>query len=201
MSAVQKLSSEYITEHEYLECERKAAFKSEYYQGEIHAMAGGSSKHSAVGTNVMIALGNKLRGRCRVFNSDMRVCVRRNTLYTYPDISVVCGGKPEFYEGDCLLNPTLIVEVLSPSTERYDRSTKMHLYGDIPSLQEYVLVAPDNHQVDIFRKSAAGRWEYFPMDDGQTAVELVSVGCTLTLEEIYENTDFDELTDEQSENT
>ena len=134
---------------EYLEMEKAATEKHEYYQGEIFAMAGPKFQHVVIAGNVFGQLKNKLKGKpCQPLGSDMRVHVPKNTLFTYPDISVVCGS-PEFLNNDewNLLNPTVIIEVLSPSTRNYDRGDKFNLYRDIPTLKEYILV--DSQTISI----------------------------------------------------
>lgn len=184
MSA-QPAPQQLFTIEEYLEREEKAEYKSEYYKGEIFAMAGGTPPHSAISVNLTIALGNRLRGKCRVYNGDMRVHIPILQYFTYPDVSVVCG-KREFFRDNALMNPVIIFEVLSDSTEGYDRGTKFRLYSKITSLQEYVLVSQDERAVDVFRRNAEGRWELFRFSDNET-VELVSVQCSLTMDEIYED--------------
>jgi Uma2 family endonuclease len=184
MSA-QPAPQQLFTIEEYLEREEKAGYKSEYYKGEIFAMAGGTPPHSAISVNLAIALGNRLRGKCRVYNGDMRVHIPILQYFTYPDVSVVCG-KREFFRDNALMNPVLIIEVLSDSTEGYDRGTKFKLYSKITSLQEYVLVAQDTRSVDVFRRNVSGRWELFQSSEKED-VALESVGCTLTMDEIYED--------------
>jgi len=140
MSALPK---PFVTPEQYLEIERKADYKSEYHSGQVFAMAGASREHNLLVGSIVRRLGNLLDGRpCETYPSDMRVLVSATGLYTYPDVSVACG-EPEFLDGslDVLLNPLLIVEVLSPSTESYDRGAKFALYQRLPSLQEYVLVS------------------------------------------------------------
>lgn len=176
---------------EYLDLERKAEFKSEYYQGEIFAMAGASTKHNIIVINIIAGLINKLAGKnCRPFGSDMRVHIPENSLFTYPDVSVVCG-KFELLGDDNLLNTKLIVEVLSPSTANYDRGGKFALYRSIESLQEYALVEQDIRRVEIFRKNSAHRWELFEFVERDSSVEFTSVDCLLSFEEIYADIDRD----------
>ena len=170
----------------YLEREEKAEYKSEYYKGEIFAMAGGSPRHSDICGNIYHALRKHLAGKsCRPYNSDMRVHIPILQYFTYPDVSVVCG-KRESFRDNALMNPVLIIEVLLDSTEGYDRGTKFKLYSKIASLQEYVLVAQDTRSVDVFRRNAFGRWELFQSSEKED-VALESVGCTLTMDEIYED--------------
>src|SRR5215471_2641510 len=144
------LPGTYLTPEQYLEIERKAEFKSEYYQGEMFAMAGARRNHIRLVTNTVASMHPQLRGgECEVYSNDMRVCVSSAGLYTYPDIVVACG-KPQFLDGelDTLLNPVSIIEVLSPSTEAYDRGRKFALYRSLESLREYVLLSSDRVQVE-----------------------------------------------------
>jgi Uma2 family endonuclease len=138
---------------EYLEMETASIEKNEYYQGEIFAMSGALLPHNIIAGNTFAHLHSRLKGKsCRPFNSDMRIHVKENTLFTYPDISVVCG-KPETLNDDNfnLLNPTVIIEVLSKSTKSYDRGDKFKLYRDIPTLNEYILVDSLSVFIEDFR--------------------------------------------------
>src|SRR5205809_2192753 len=140
----------FLTPEEYLEIERKAAFKSEYYQGEMFAMAGGSPPHAWIISNLNYELVRQLKGRpCRVGTNDLRLRVLPSGLYTYPDVMVVCG-KPQYadYRKDTLLNPIVIIEVLSDSTRDYDRGRKFQHYRALPSLQEYLTVAQDTPHIE-----------------------------------------------------
>jgi Uma2 family endonuclease len=174
----------YIAPEVYLERERAAEYKSEYYGGEVFAMSGGTINHSLISTNTISVLHAALKGTgCRVFNSDLRVYIPASGLFTYPDASVVCGDVELLDDrADNLLNPVLLVEVLSPSTESYDRGTKFALYRSIPSLEEYMLVSQDQRRVEVFRKDTSGRWVLYDVED---AVELASVGCTIPVEDLY----------------
>jgi Uma2 family endonuclease len=135
----------YITEEAYLEQERRSSTKSEYYDGQIYATTGAKEAHNLIASNVLASLHGQLRRKpCRVYPSDMRVKVLRTGLHTYPDVVVVCG-QPEFVDEkrDTLTNPTVIVEVLSPATERYDRGVKFRHYRAIETVQNYILIAQD----------------------------------------------------------
>src|SRR5712691_1212035 len=150
----------FITPAEYLALERKAEYKSEYLNGEVFAMTGASRKHNLIVTNILISLGQQLRGRpCEAYSSDMRVKVTTPGLYTYPDVVVVCG-KPEFEdeEVDTLLNPTLLIEVLSTSTERYDRIAKTSYYRTLDSLTEHLLVAQHEVRIEQYVRQPRGEW-------------------------------------------
>jgi Uma2 family endonuclease len=179
----------FLTPEEYLAAERKAERKSEYLNGEVFAMSGVSRWHSTVGINLTVRLGVQLGdGPCQVYSADVRVRVNPtgNYLYCYPDLSVVCG-EPRFEDNhfDTLLNPKILIEVLSPSTEAYDRLTKATLYRQLPSLEEYLLIAQDRIRVEHYTRQPSGDWsraEWTNLDD---RVELQSVGATLKLAEIY----------------
>ncbi|MGQ0814578.1 MAG: Uma2 family endonuclease [Gemmatimonadota bacterium] len=177
-----------LTPAEYLDAERQAEHKSEYYAGEVFAMTGASEPHNLIVANLVAALVTQLRARpCRVYPSDMRVKVQPTGLYTYPDVAVVCG-KPELEDEylDTLLNPTLLIEVLSPSTEAYSRGRKAEHYRHLHSLQEYLLIAQQEPRIERYRRQGERDWlltEFRGLDE---TVDLSSVGCALTLREIYD---------------
>lgn len=177
----------HYTPEEYLALERNAEFKSEYLDGRIVAMTGATMVHATITGNINAELRQRLRGgSCRAVASDMRVQTGAGRRYTYPDVVAVCG-EPRFMDGtlDTLLNPALIVEVLSPSTEAYDRGEKFLHYRTIESLQEYVLVAQDRVLVERFVR-AGEFWTLSTLSDLDASLELTSVGCELPLREIYE---------------
>ena len=172
---------------EYLAMEEVADYKSEYFNGEIFAMSGGTPDHSSEAVNMTIALGTRLAAKpCRVFNSDMRLHIESNSLYTYPDVMVICG-KIELVKrrNDTVTNPALIVEVLSESTRDYDRGLKFNLYKQVPSLQEYVVVESENPRVECYRRGADDQWVVEMIDDLSATVRLASVACEISLHEIY----------------
>jgi Uma2 family endonuclease len=178
------------TVEEYLALERNAEFKSEYLDGRIVAMTGATMAHITIAGNVHAELRQRLRGGpCRALLGDMRVQVGAGRRYTYPDVSAVCG-EPRFMDGtlDTLLNPALIVEVLSPTTEAYDRGEKFLHYRGIETLQEYVLVAQDQVLVERFIR-AGEFWTLSTASDLDVSLELTSVACAIPLREIYENVD------------
>ncbi len=187
------LARKLMTESEYLEMERNSDVKHEFYQGEMFAMAGAKKAHNAISVNILIEIGNQMKDRpCFVFGSDMRVQVSTNGLYTYPDIVAVCGEEKYLdHTEDTLLNPSLIIEVLSDSTENYDRGKKFALYRGLDSLKEYVLVSSEYRKVEIFRKNAAGEWVLSDVNEDEPAV-LESVGCSLLLNDIYNKVEFPE---------
>lgn len=184
----------HISPEEYLTLERAAEVKSEYYLGEMFAMSGGSRAHSLIAGNIVTALNIHFKGRsCEVHGSDMRVKVSETGLYTYPDASAFCGeGEFEDKHVDTLLNPQLIVEVLSPTTEKYDRIGKFAQYRTISSLQEYVLIAQDRVYIERCRRHAGDEFLsriYLDLDD---VVELESVGATLSVRDVYARVEFDD---------
>jgi Uma2 family endonuclease len=177
-----------LTPEEYLAVERRNEYKSEYIDGRMVAMTGASREHNLVTFNIANALGPRLRGRpCEAYISDMRVRVPSTRDYTYPDVVVVCG-EPQFEDdhGDTLLNPTVLIEVLSDSTERYDRGRKFGLYRTIESLAEYVLVAQDEYRVEQYVKQPDGRRLLSDHRSPEDSVELASIQCALKLSEVYE---------------
>ncbi len=183
-----------LTPLEYLEIERKAEYKSEYYRGEMFALAGASRRHNLLATNLSRELSQQLRSRpCEVYPSDMRVNVSSTGLYTYPDVIVVCS-QPLFADGhfDTLLNPTLLAEILSPSTEAYDRGRKFEHYRTIESLQEYLLVAADRMRVDLYARQTDGRWLLNTAGLAQETLELRSIECTIRLADLYEKVELPE---------
>lgn len=178
----------FITPEQYLEIERKAEFKSEYYRGEMFAMAGASEPHNLLVWNLIAQLYPQLRrGSCRGYPSDMRVHVPATGLFTYPDVTIVCG-EPQFADDrrDTLLNPTLIIEVLSPSTEAFDRGRKFRHYQSIRSLQYYVLISSDHMQVDWYTRQPDAPWLFSSASSPDESVALQAIGCTLKLSDIYE---------------
>lgn len=181
-----------FTPQEYLELERQAQFKSEYYAGAIFARAGVDEAHCLVNVNVVAELSTRLRGRaCQTYPSGMKVATTPADLFLYPDASVVCG-KPQFYDAhtDVLLNPILIVEVLSPSTKDYDRGNKFVQYRRLESLQHYVLISTTEPRVEICTRQADGSWNLSEVTDMSGACALPALGCELPLVELYERVEF-----------
>ncbi|MGA3239879.1 MAG: Uma2 family endonuclease [Bryobacteraceae bacterium] len=184
----------FLTPEEYLAIERKAEYKSQYYRGEMFAMAGASLAHNTLVANSIGELHGKLRGgACRVLPSDMRVRVSATGLYTYPDVVAVCG-EPRLLDNqlDTLLNPHLIVEVLSLSTEAYDRGRKFEHYQTIESLREYLLLATDRVRADLYTRQPDGRWLLTSATRLEDSLDLQSVGCSLSLAGLYERVDLAE---------
>jgi Uma2 family endonuclease len=177
----------FVTPEQYLELERKAEFKSEYYEGEMFAMSGGSRWHDRIAAQLNMLTQQHLRGkRCEMFTANMRVRTPGG-LYSYPDLAVACD-EPQFldWEVDTLTNPTLLVEILSPSTEGYDLGKKAEMYRAIPSLRELLFIAQDRYHVQLQRRKQDGSWSLLEADGLQQSIELESIGYTLKLAELYE---------------
>jgi Uma2 family endonuclease len=178
----------FLTPEQYLEIERKAEFKSEYHDGEMFAMAGAREAHNLLVANLVAGLHSQFRTRpCRVYPSDMRVHVRATNLYTYPDVVALCG-EPRFLDDqrDTLLNPNLLVEVLSPTTEAYDRGRKFEHYKSIESVREYLLVTSDRLHADLYTRQTDGRWLLTSVGRPEDFLTLESVGAQVSLADIYE---------------
>ncbi|HEX8072506.1 MAG TPA: Uma2 family endonuclease [Pyrinomonadaceae bacterium] len=183
----------YVTPQEYLELERKAAAKHEYLKGEVFAMTGASLKHNRITVNIAAELKRQLKQTdCDVLVSDMHVAAPGATLYTYPDVVVVCD-EPQLQDShfDTLLNPCLIIEVLSKSTAPYDLEIKFGYYRTIESLTEYLVVAQAEHYVAQHVRQPDGRWLITDIRGLETRIELASVPCTLALAEVYERASLD----------
>lgn len=180
-----------FTSEEYLARERKALNKSEYRDGRIYAMPGASRAHNLITVHVTGELYIQLRTRsCEVYPSDMRVKVSAGGLYTYPDVIVVCD-EPRFEDGhfDTLLNPTVLIEVLSPSTAAYDRGEKFRRYQYLDSLCEYILISQDRIRVEHYLRQEDG-WELTEFRSLSDVFQLVSIGCELSLQAIYAKVNF-----------
>jgi len=176
--------------------ERSAETKSEYFAGEIYAMAGASERHNTIAMNVGFLLTDRFKGRpCKAYGSDLRVKIEPTGLYTYPDLLVVCG-KPRFEDSglDTLLNPNVIFEILSPSTEAYDRGAKFGQYRQIESLSDYVLIDQDRPFVEYFQRQPAGSWLLTDYAGLEAALPLPVIDCTLPLADIYDKVEFPEST-------
>lgn len=184
----------YISTEEYLRLERAAEYKSEYYAGEIFAMAGGKAIHSLISANVGRELGNKLKGKgCVPFDSNLRIMTPATGLYTYPDVSVICGPLEYAPDtDDTIVNPTLLVEVLSDSTEGYDRGKKFEHYRSIPTFQEYVLISQTAASVEVFSRQPDGNWMLTHVKGLDAKARLQSFDIELSLAEIYYEVQFPE---------
>ena len=187
-----------ISPEQYLEIDRAAQFRSEYYNGRMYAMSGGSFPHAVLIPNLARRLGNALEGRpCVVATTELRVRISPGGLYTYPDLVVICG-EPRFADGlendakDTLLNPTVIIEVLSPSTEAYDRGWKFLQYRKIDSLREYVLVSQTEARIEVFRRQNSGDWLLSETEGMGAVCKLESLDCAIALAEVYDKVTFPE---------
>ncbi|MDT4956069.1 MAG: hypothetical protein QOJ02_4207 [Acidobacteriota bacterium] len=183
----------HYTPEEYLALERQAEYKSEYFNGEIFAMTGASRKHNLVAGNVFASLHGQLKKRpCEIYPSDMRVKVSMTGLYTYPDVVIACG-EPTFddKQKDTLLNPTVLVEVLSKSTASYDRGEKFEHYRKLDSLAEYLVIAQNKYHVEHYVRQPDNRWLLSETDDMQTTIHLSSIECDLALADIYDKVEVD----------
>jgi Uma2 family endonuclease len=184
-------ATKYISEKEYLAFERNALDKHEYYKGEIFAMSGASFKHNLIESNLRGVLHNVLKGgKCREFGSNLRVHIPKNTLYTYSDILVLCD-EPDFVddEFDTITNPSIIIEILSPSTANYDRGAKFDLYRDISTLNEYLLIDSKTIHVVLYTKNDNNTWTLSETKNINDSLSLPSINFSSSLTEIYEGVD------------
>ncbi len=187
-------SKKRYTPEEYLKLEEASLDKHEYFRGEIFAMAGASENHSLINSNLVRALGNALIGKpCRVYDSNLRIHIPATSLFTYPDVSVICGptqvGTSDPSRGS-ILNPKLIVEILSPSTEAYDRGAKFENYLSIESLREYVLISQNAPRIETFHLLDDGTWVFSYENGMQSNIPLKSLEITLSLAEVYRDVNF-----------
>ncbi len=173
-----------VSRREYLVRERAAEYRSEWWDGEVVAMTGASRPHNLIVGDLLVALHHQLGdGPCEVYSSDMKVWLDR--AYVYPDLVVGCGSGFQDAEEDVLLAPTVLVEVLSPSTERYDRGRKARAYQAIPTLREYLLISQDTLRVEHHRRDDLGGWSSLLLQGPDATIELRSIGCTIPLVDVY----------------
>ena len=185
------IAKSFISETEYLEIERKAEFKNEYYKGEIFAMAGATKEHNKIVAALIGELYAFLKGKgCDVFPSDLRVYNQDNGLYTYPDVTIVCG-KEEYLDDkfDTLLNPTVIFEVLSPSTEDYDRGTKFKLYRTIPSLKNYVIISSTEYSAEVYTRAEGDKWILSTTKNNDLSITISVIDYEMVLADVYAQVD------------
>ncbi|MBO9672370.1 MAG: Uma2 family endonuclease [Sphingobacteriaceae bacterium] len=177
----------HYTVEEYLEMEKPSTVKHEYYQGEIFAMSGAGLNHNKIFSNVFIEIGNNLKGKpCRPYGSDMRMHIPENTLFTYPDISIYCNGlKHSDVDEDSSILPTVIIEILSPSTKNYDRGKKFNLYKDIPSLKEYIMIDSESVSVEAHYVNDEQNWVLNKREEITDVLSFVSMGFDVALSDIY----------------
>jgi Uma2 family endonuclease len=179
-----------FTPEEYFEWEERQEIRHEYFDGEVYAMTGGTLNHSEIATNFGFLLKAHLRGGgCRLLNGDARVNIYNSSKYVYPDLSVTCHERDRT-NTKFVSHPCLIGEVLSPSTEAYDRGDKFAMYRLSPSLQDYVLISADKVAIDIYHKDDRGKWDIINYRSGDL-VELASIDLTFSIEQIYEDIIFE----------
>lgn len=182
-----------FTVQEYLELEETSLKKHEYYRGEIFDMSGPKIPHNEIAGNLYANLHSKLRGnKCKPYNSDQRIHIERNTLFTYPDISIVCGEVITLNNDNWnILNPAVIIEVLSASTKNYDRGEKFKLYRDIPTLKEYILVDSESVYIEVFRLNESNHWELEEYNSRDEYIFIKAMGEKILISEIYEGVRID----------
>ena len=191
-------NKEKVSIEEYLEMENVSVEKHEYYKGEIFAMSGARVPHNAITGNLFISLGQKLKGKkSKPYNSDQRIHFPSNTLFTYPDISIICGEIITLNNDNYnVLNPAVIIEVLSKSTKNYDRGVKFKLYRDIPALKEYILADSESIHIEVFRLNENNHWELEEYNSKEDLLDVKAIDENNLVSEIYEgvkietNTDF-----------
>ena len=188
LSAFQTEPTEDVSPEDYLRLERQSEVKHEYIKGKIRAMAGAGYSHNLICANLTGEIYSQLRGKsCSVVGSDQRLQILSGRAFTYPDLTVVCG-KPEFNEEkkpDTLLNPTLLVEVLSPTTGQYDRSDKFMLYRQVPSLRQYLTLDSLSVHAELYTLDGLGRWVLTETRDLAAVLDLASIGCQVPMAETY----------------
>ena len=177
-----------ISIEEYLAMENAAVEKHEYYKGEIFAMSGAKMPHNAITKNLSGNLFGKLKGKkCQPYGGDTRIHIPSNTLFTYPDVSIICGEVITLNNDDWnVLNPTVIIEVLSPSTKNYDRGEKFKLYRDIPTLKEYILVDSETIHIEVFRLNEHNHWELEEYNSIEDFLHIKAIEEKILILEIYE---------------
>jgi Uma2 family endonuclease len=192
-----------FTEQEYLEMEKTATERHEYYRGEIFqmyghgellGMSGAGNRHNIIFSNLFTGMGTRLKGKsCQPYGPDMRINIPENTLYTYPDISVFCGELQQSKEDeDTVIHPTVLIEILSPSTKVYDRGGKFKLYRDIPVLKEYILIDTATVNVEAFRLNETRHWELEEYTSQDQLLNFPALKFSIPLAEIYNRIRFPE---------
>jgi Uma2 family endonuclease len=173
---------------EYLEMENAAVEKHEYYKGEIFAMSGAKMPHNSISKNLLGSLFGKLKGKkCQPYGSDVRIHIESNTLFTYPDISIICGEVVTLNNDDYnVLNPVVIIEILSSSTKNYDRGEKFKLYRDIKTLKEYILVDSESIHIEVFRFNESNHWELEEYNNLNDELPIKAIAENIFISEIYE---------------
>jgi Uma2 family endonuclease len=201
-ATLQTTEQRYSTEEQYLALEETAEYKSEYLDGEIIPMTGGSTDHNQIAGNLYIALSLALKKQnYRIFIGDVRLWVPKVRLYTYPDVMVIFG-IPEYHNNrtDMITNPEVIVEVLSKSTKNYDRGDKFTFYKTLPSFREYILIDQTKIKVEQYSKTENKRWLYCEYDEEDTALVFNSFQVEVPLSDVYEQVNFEQVEQEDSQN-
>lgn len=185
----------YISQEEYLAAERLATNKHEYYKGEIFAMSGARIAHNMIFKNTFVDIANKLKGKkCQPYGSDLRIHIPSNTLYTYPDISIICGEIDTLDDTfDTATNPSVIIEILSESTRNYDKGGKFTLYRAIESLQEYILIDSESVMVEKFIRNADNSWQLTEYMTLEQKFSIATLAIELQLADIYNNVKLKEV--------
>ena len=195
-SAAQQIET-YITPEEHERIELETGVKHEWYDGQVFAMAGAAPAHNTISVNILRELSNQLRGQpCEPWGSDQQVKIPSRRAVPYPDITVAC--PPFEYDEQhrmALLNPRVLIEVLSPSTENYDRDEKFDLYKLIPSLQDYILVASDRRRIQLFTRQENGTWAQRVAAQDNECIEITSISCRLCLDDVYERLELPALSE------
>jgi Uma2 family endonuclease len=192
VKAMSTLTVTHVTPEEYLAAERLSETRSEYLDGGVYPMTGGTANHIRIVSNIITQLNNQLDGRpCDVFPTDMKVRLPDSKKFFYPDVVVVCG-ELQYYDDrkDIILNPDLVIEVLSPSTEAFDRGAKFQAYRTIETLKEYLLVAQDSPTVEQYVRNGDGSWKFMTVVGLESTLTLPSVECTLNLAAVYKRVEF-----------
>jgi len=181
-------NKEKISIEAYLEMENVSIEKHEYYKGEVFAMSGAKVSHNTISGNLFVTLSNKLKGKkCKPYNSDQRIHIQSNTLFTYPDISIICGEIITLNNDEYnVLNPSAIIEVLSKSTKNYDRGEKFKLYREIPALQEYILADSESIHIEVFRLNKNKHWELEEYNSLEDRIHIKEIDEKILISEIYE---------------
>lgn len=184
----------HISPEQYLEMERASEVKHEYFKGEVYAMSGASIRHNDIVYNINGIIIPFLKGKnCKIYGSDLRIHIPENTLYTYPDFSIVYG-KPETTDlyTDNVTNPSVIIEVLSKSTMDYDRGTKFFLYRSIKTLNEYILIDSNSVCVELYKRQADNSWQFTEYKNLADSFHISTIDLTLSLKDVYDDVSFDE---------
>lgn len=179
-----------LTEEEYLLFEKASLEKHEYFKEEVFAMAGAGARHNVIFSNFFISVGIQLKGKpCKPYGSDLRIHIPENSLFTYPDISIICGEIiSSKVDADTAVQPTVIIEILSPSTRNYDQGIKFKLYREIPTLKEFITIDSESIGIEAYRINSQGNWELKDYRSIDETLTIPSVGLSLSLKEIYEGT-------------